>query len=558
MNSKLTRREFTKTGAIATLGLIAGCSVQNQFDIIIQNGTVIDGTGVQGFLKDIGIKHNKIAAVDNLKNSSADTIIEAKNLIVSPGFIDIHTHTDTELLVDPQGESKIRQGVTTEVAGNCGSSPFPLNDQDFEEYNKNLFERYGLKIHWKDAAGFLKTLKDTKISLNYATFTGHSTLRAFVVGKNDIPPTAQQLEEMKTLLARSMENGSFGLSTGLEYTPGSYAKTDELIELCKVVSKYGGVYATHMRSEDDKVEEALEEAIQICRDAEVSTQISHFKACNQGNWHKLDHLLEMVHNAAESGLPITADRYPYIAYSTGLSIFLPLWSRQGNTDEILARLEDKKQIPKIKKYAENRGTRIGGWDRIVIASCFNEKNKLWEGKSIKHAAETSGKEPFEFIRTILLEERNRVNIVGFAMDENNLKKVLSSPHVMIGSDGNAVAPHGKLGLGKPHPRFYGTFPRVLGKYARDDKIFDLATAVKKMTSMPAEKLKLKSRGKIKQGNFADITIFNPKTVIDNATFIDPHQFPSGIKYVIVNGKIAVKNSEFTGVRAGEILEHGTV
>ncbi|MBC8180866.1 D-aminoacylase [candidate division KSB1 bacterium] len=558
MNSKLTRREFTKTGAITTLGLIAGCSTKSHFDVIIKNGTILDGSGAQGFQKDIGIKHDKIVVIDNLKSSSADKIIDAKNLVVSPGFIDIHTHTDTELFVNPKAESKIRQGVTTEVAGNCGSSPFPLNDKDFEEYNKNLYERYGFKIFWKDAAGFLNALGNKKVSINYATFTGHSTLRAYVVGKNDVPPTAEQMEEMKRLLARSMENGSVGLSTGLEYAPGSYAKTDELIELNKVVSKYGGVYATHMRNEEDKVEEALEEAIQICREAEVSTEISHFKACNQENWHKVDHLLEMVQEAFESGLPLTADRYPYIAYSTGLSIFLPLWSRQGNTDEILARLEDKKEISKIKQHAEKKGKNIGGWDRIVIASCFNENNKKWEGKSIQQAAEISGVEPFEFIRTILLEERNRVDIVGFAMDENNLKKVLSSPHVMIGSDGNAIAPYGKLGKGKPHPRFYGTFPRVLGKYAREDKIFDLATAVKKMTSMPAEKLKLKNRGKIKKGYFADITIFDPKTVIDNATFVDPHQFPTGIEYVIVNGKVTVKKGEHTGARAGEILKHKSV
>ncbi len=558
MNSKLTRREFTKTGSIATLGLIAGCSTKSHFDIIIKNGTVIDGSGAQGFQKDIGIKNDKIAVIDDLKSSSADKIIDAKNLIVSPGFIDIHTHTDTELLVNPKAESKIRQGVTTEVGGNCGSSSFPLNEKDFEEYNKNLYERYGFKMFWKDTAGFLNALENKMVSINYATFIGHSDLRAFVVGKNDVPPTAEQMEEMKALLARSMENGSFGLSTGLEYSPGSYAKTDELIELCKVVSKYDGTYATHMRNEDDKVEEALEEAIHICREAEVSTQISHFKACNQGNWHKVDHLLEMVHNAAESGLPLTADRYPYIAYSTGLSIFLPLWSRQGNTDEILARLENKKGISKIKQYAEKKGKNIGGWDRIVISSCFKENNKRWEGKSINQAAEISGKEPFEFIRTILLDERNRVNIVGFAMDENNLKKVLSSPHVMIGSDGNAIAPYGKLGKGKPHPRFYGTFPRVVGKYAREDKIFDLATAIKKMTSMPAEKLKLKNRSKIKKGYFADITIFNPKTVIDNATFVDPHQFPSGIEYVIVNGKITVKNGEHTGARSGKILKHKAI
>ncbi len=554
MSSKYTRREFTKITTLSTLGTLTGCSVRNQFDIIIKNGTILDGSSAPGLRKDIGIVADKIVTIDLLPNATADLLIDAQNRIVAPGFIDIHTHTDTELLVNPLAESKIHQGVTTEVSGNCGSSPFPLTEAEFENYDKNLFERYGIHVHWKDAASFLQCLAEKKISINYATFTGHSDLRAFAVGKNDVPATTEQMEKMKQELARTIESGSLGLSTGLEYAPGSYANTDELIELNKIVSRYHGIYATHLRNEDDTVEEAIEEALKICREANVSTQISHLKTCNKNNWHKVDAILEKIHSAAASGLPVMADRYPYIAYSTGLTIFLPLWSRQGETDDILARLEDEKQLPQIKEHVENRGCRIGGWDRVVIASCHQEKNKIWEGKSIQEAAELAGMEPFEFIRTILIEEKSHVDIVGFAMDEGNLTKILSSPLVMIGSDGNAISPYGKLGEGKPHPRFYGTFPRVLGKYARQEKIFDLATAVKKMTSLPAEKLNLKNRGFIKKGNFADITIFNPETVIDNATFVKPHQFPTGIEHVIVNGKVTIKNGEHTGARAGVILK----
>jgi len=328
-----------------------------------------------------------------------------------------------------------------------------------------------------------------------------------------------------------------------------------LIELCKVVSAQNGIYATHLRNEDDTVEEAIEEALRICQQANVSTQISHLKACNKNNWHKVDHMLEMIESAADSGLPVLADRYPYIAYSTGLTVFLPLWSRQGSTDEILARLEDKTLIPKIKEFSESRGQRIGGWDRVVIASCFSDDNKKWEGKSIQQASETTNKPPFEFIRSLLIEEKNRVDIVGFAMDEENLKKVLNSRLVTIGSDGSAVAPYGILGKGKPHPRFYGTFPRVLGKYAREERIFNLTTAVKKMTSMSAQKLNLKNRGIIRKDYFADITIFNPKTVIDNATFVDPHQYPTGIEYVLVNGKITIAKGNHTGQTAGQVLRH---
>ena len=557
MDSRITRRNFIKTGTAATMGLVVGCEVRHRFDIIIKNGLVFDGAGSEGTKIDLGIKDNKIAAIADLSNATADLIIDARGLAVSPGFIDIHTHTDTGLLVNPKAESKIHQGVTTEVSGNCGGSPFPLNDADFDEFDNNLFERYGIHATWRSIGGFLKALEDSRISINYATFTGHGDLRSNVVGKNDVVPTPEQLQQMKNILASSMENGSFGLSTGLEYAPGSYAKTDELIELCKVVSKQNGIYATHIRNEDDRVEQAVAEAILICKEAGVSTEISHLKACNKNNWHKVDHLLEMIDQAVNEGLPVKADRYPYIAYGTGLSIFLPLWSRQGTTDEILARLQDKELIPKIKEHAEARGNRIGGWDRVVISFCSSEKNKQWEGKSIQDCAEQSGIEPFEFVRNTLIEERNRVSIVGFAMNEDNLKKVLSHPQLMVGSDGSAVAPTGKLSRGKPHPRYYGTFPRVLGKYCREEKIFDLGTALKKMTSMPADKLGLKSRGYIRQGYFADITIFDPETVIDNATFLNPHQFPTGIEYVIVNGKMTVKKGEHTGVRAGSILRHGT-
>ena len=555
MKTQISRREFSLTVAAGTLGLITGCRINSRFDILIKNGLIIDGSGAQAFKKDIGIIGDKIVAIDDLKSSTADVIIEAENLVVSPGFIDIHTHTDIGLFVNSNAESKIHQGVTTEVSGNCGDSPFPLNDVDFRELDKTIFERYGIHITWKDTSGFLRRLEEQKISINYATFTGHGTLRSYVMGKNDVQATPEQLQKMKDVLERSMADGSFGLSTGLEYAPGSYSSTTELIELNKIVSRNGGIHATHIRSEDDHVEEAIQEALQICRQAEVSTQISHLKACNYANWHKIDHVLEMIHTAADSGLAVSADRYPYIAYSTGLTMFLPLWSRQGSTEEILSRLQDKALTKEIEDYAEDKGQRIGGWDRVVISSCFLEKNKIWEGKSVQACANELSTPPFEFIRNILLEEKNRVDIVGFGMDENNLKKVLSSSLVMIGSDGTAVAPHGKLAEGKPHPRYYGTFPRVLGRYARDEKLFELTTAVKKMTSMPAAKLGLHQRGLIAKDYFADLVLFNPETVIDHASFVDPHHFPSGIEYVVVNGRITVKNGKHTGAQAGSVLRH---
>ncbi|MDO9549306.1 MAG: D-aminoacylase [Candidatus Marinimicrobia bacterium] len=551
----MQRRDFIKTATLASAGLWLGCHPRNRFDLIIRNGLLIDGLGNPAQRMDVGIRNSKIIALGDLSKTTADRVIDANGLIISPGFIDIHTHTDSELLANPRGESKIHQGVTTEVGGNCGSSPFPLSDDDSHELYGNLKDRYGISKRWQTADEFLAIIEKARPSLNYASFTGHGDLRAFVVGKNDVQPTTAQLDEMKRVLAETMETGSLGLSTGLEYAPGSYAKTDEIIELTKVVAHYNGVYATHIRNEDDTVEEAIEEALEICRKSGVSLQISHLKACNQSNWHKVDHMLEMIHTAHDQGLPVHADRYPYNAWGTGLSSFLPLWSRQGDTDDILIRLQNKDDLAKIKPYTESRGKRIGGWDRVVISNCRSEKHKIYEGKSILDCVEITGTEPFEFIRKLLIAEQNRVGVIGFTMGENNLKKVLASPLVMIGSDGSAVAPYGKLGEGKPHPRFYGTFPRVLGKYAREEKILDLVTAVRKMTSMPAEKLGLKQRGYLKENYFADIVIFNPKTVIDNACFTDPHLYPTGIEHVIVNGKVTIENGEHTDTFAGRVLRH---
>jgi N-acyl-D-amino-acid deacylase len=555
MNKKMNRRTFVKTLTAGTLGVFCGCHIKDQFNVIIKNGMVIDGTGGKAFQSDVGIIGDKIAAIEDLKHATANIIIDGRGLVISPGFIDIHTHTDLELFVNSHAESKILQGVTTEVSGNCGDSLFPLNEVDFQEGDTEIFEKYGFHVNWRNIEGFLRRLEDQKTSINYATFTGHGRLRSCVAGKNDIQATAEQLNKMKEILHRSMEYGSFGLSSGLEYAPGSYASAAELIELNKVVAKNNGVYATHIRDEEDFVEEAVQEALTICKEAGVSLQISHLKANYQANWGKINHILEMIHAASESGLPVHADRYPYIAYGTGLTIFLPLWSRQGSTEEIIARLNNRTEIPKIEEHIEKQGLSIGGWDRVVISSCFSDKNKKWEGKSIYDCADELSIRPREFIRTLLIEEENRVQIVGFGMDEQNLKKVLSSPLVMIGSDGNAVTPYGRLGEGKPHPRYYGTFPRVLGKYCRDEKIFDLPAAVKKMTSMPAKKLGIPKRGLIAKDYYADIVIFNPETVIDNATFKEPHQFPTGIEYVIVNGKMTVKNGKHTGAQAGAVLRH---
>lgn len=542
--------------ALGSMGLILGCSGGRNFDLIIKNGLILDGSGGPGFAGDVGVLDGRITALGDLSKAAGAQIIDAKNKVVCPGFIDIHTHTDTELVVNGNGESKIHQGVTTEVSGNCGSSPFPFTPERAAEYHEGLKEEYGIQTDWFDLDGFFRAIEAGGTSLNYATLTGQGAIRAAIVGRHDIPATSEHMKAMQKLLIQSMEQGSFGLSTGLEYAPGSYANTQELTELAKVMVPFDGIYATHMRNEDDTVEEAIQEALKIGRDAGVFTQISHLKACNKNNWHKVDDMLEMI-DRAQSEQAVLADRYPYDAWGTGLSAFLPLWVRQGDTEEVLARLNDPETLERIAEYSNSRAERIGGWDRVMISSCSHEADKTCEGQTVLDGANERGIAPFDFARELLLNSRSQVGVVGFAMDEKNLHKVLSADFVMVGSDGSAVAPYGKLSNGKPHPRYYGTFPRVLGKYARDESVISLASAVKKMTSMPASSLGIQDRGSIDIGKWADLVVFDPATVIDKATFGDPHNYPVGIEHVIVNGHQTIRNGEHTGVRAGQVLRKQT-
>ncbi len=548
----INRRDFVKVVSLAAAGFSFGLKVKNSFDVVIKNGTIIDGSGKNKFKADLGIVGDKIIAIGDLTSSTADLTIDANNLYVAPGFIDIHTHTDIELLVSGYGLSKIMQGVTTEVGGNCGSSVFPYLPDDAKSNSEDLKKRYNIDVYWEDMNGFFKLLEGN-ISINYSTFTGHGDLRSYVLGRNDVNPDSESLKKLKKVLEENLEAGSFGLSTGLEYAPSSYAKIDELIELSKVVAKYGGLYNTHMRNEDDTLLEAIDEAITICKDAGVNLEIAHLKTSNPSNWYKIDSVIEKIENAHLAGLPINADRYPYIAYGTGLSTFLPLWSRQGTTEEIIARLNDNNLLPQIKEYARSRGARIGGWDNVVISSVRKDANKIYEGKNITECAASCGMDPIDFIINLLKEENLSVSMVGFAMNENNLQRILKHDLVMIGSDGNATSPFGKLGEGKPHPRFYGTFARVLGKYCREEKLFDWETAIKKMTYMPANKIGLKNRGLLKENYFADIVVFDPTTIIDKATFVEPKQFATGINYVFVNGKLTVNKGEHTKIFNGNVL-----
>ncbi|PKO96674.1 MAG: hypothetical protein CVU12_04365 [Bacteroidetes bacterium HGW-Bacteroidetes-7] len=543
MGSKISRRDFIRTSVIsgAALGLgFAGGSLiraNNRFDTIIKGGIIYNGEGGRPYPGEIGIKDGKITAMATSLGESADVVVDAKGAAVSPGFIDIHTHTDDNMFSAPLGDSKIYQGVTTDIAGNCGGSPFP-----------------GKK--WENLDNFFGDMAAQHNGINLGSFVGQGQLREFVVGENDVRATQEQLERMKSILELQMEQGAMGISCGLEYTPGSYATNEEIAELCKVVAKYGGLFAIHMRNEDDRVEESVAESIDIARLAGVKLQISHLKAQNAANWHKAPALLKQIEVARAGGLDIAFDRYPYTAFSTGMSTFIPLSERQGTKDEIIARLKDEAISKKIGDYAMSRILRLGGPQNVVVTSCRQEDNKRFIGLNVEECSKLTGKDPWPFIRDLLIEEKVSVSIIGFAMTEENVKMFLSHPLGMPASDGSVYSPEGPLGQSMPHPRSYGTFPRFIGKYCRDESIMSIAEAVKKCTMMPAERLGLKNRGLLIPGYQADIVVFDTEKIIDTATFAQPHQFAAGINEVLVNGIWTISNGSPTGKMGGGVLRRG--
>jgi len=560
--NKISRRKFIKNSIKGTALLVPtapglllqGTSKQKEYDLVISQGIVYDGLGNPGKEVDIAVKGSKILSLEkNLDKNKAKMVIEAKGLAVAPGFIDAHDHTDLGLLANPKAESQVRQGVTTIISGNCGDSFFPVSDLIFEEWKTNAKKEYNIDLNWKDITGFFHRLEEQGMALNYGTLVGHGSIRRAVVGLDDTPPSENQLKQMQKLVEENIKAGALGMSTGLEYAPGSFAKPPEIAALCQTVALNNGVYSTHMRSEGDFLLESLEESIDIARQTKVSLQISHLKVAYPGNWSKIDAALAKIDAAHKQGINIHADRYPYIAGSTGLSFYFPLWAKQGTTKDFLARLKDPKLDAKIRSHLQEREKMLGSWDKVLISSVITQENKKVEGKTVLEAAREAGKPPYEFMRDLLIAEENRVTMITFIASEDNLERILAHPLVVIGADGEAAAPYGILGRGKPHPRLYGTFPRVLGKYAREEKIFSLARGIQKMTSITAQKFGLANRGQIKEGYFADLAVFNPDKIIDCATWKDPHQYPKGIDSVIVNGQIVIREGEHTGNLPGKIL-----
>jgi len=512
----------------------------------------MDGTGNPWFKADVGIVGDRIETVGRLEGASADKRIDAKEHIVAPGFIDIHTHSDFTTLIDRKVESKVRQGVTTEVVGNCGTSAAPMNSEVRSYREKYMRADVGEKFqfNWETMDDYLNLIDEKGASFNVVSLVGHGTVRQNVMGFEKRPPTGRELRAMKRLVKEALEDGAWGLSTGLIYPPSCYASTDEIVELAKVLPKYGGLYFSHIRGEGDTLLDAVKEAIEIGERSGVPVEIAHFKASGRKNWGMTEESLKLVEEARRRGIDVTFDQYPYTASSTGLTALLPDWAYVGGAEKLLERLKSNEERRKI---AESPDSITRNWENVVIA--LSKSHPHYEGKAVSEIANLESKEPLTAVFDLLLADEAQTRVVLFEMSEEDVRRIMRSPYMMVGSDGRAVAPQGILGSGKPHPRYYGTFPRVIGHYVREG-VITLQDAVRKMTSLPAQRLGLKDRGLIREGYKADMTIFNPNEVKDEATFTDPHRFPSGIPYVIVNGVLVVEKFKHTGKLPGKALRRG--
>jgi N-acyl-D-amino-acid deacylase len=526
------------------------------FDLVLRNGLVVDGTGNPWFKADVGIKDGKIGDIGRSLSPESDEVLDVGHHVVAPGFIDMHTHSDFSLLVSPYAESKIRQGVTTEVVGNCGSSAAPLNDFLKEEIRKTspVLEEAKLQLDWSTVDEYLERLKRNKTAINVVPLVGNGNIRALVLDFDARKPTKRELEEMRGHVRRAMQDGAFGLSSGLIYPPSCYADTEELVELCRAVAEFGGIYTSHIRGEGHNLVDSVREAVRIGEESGVPVEISHHKASGKSNWGKVKQTLEVIEQARSRGVDVTCDVYPYVAGSTGLDALLPAYAWEGGVEALIRRLRNPKTRQKLRhdmEEAESDLTRAANWNSVMISYCKGHRD--YEGKRISEISKLRKKDPYDLVFDLLIEEAASVAIVIFTMSERDMRTVLGHSTSMIGSDSAAIAPYGVLGKGKPHPRAYGTFPRVLGEYVRKRKTLTLENAIRKMTSLPARRLGLRDRGIIERGMWADITVFDPETVMDKATYADPHQYPSGIRYVIVNGEVTIENGQHRKALNGRIL-----
>ena len=526
------------------------------FDVLIRNGLLYDGSLSDPFTSDIGIADGRIGFIGRSGGKDAREIIDARGLALCPGFIDSHSHSDFTIVADPRAEGKICQGITTEINGNCGMSAAPLYKKATEKREDDLNE-LGIKERWNTLGEYFAVLGKRGLAINMAFLAGHGNIRGSVVGYDDKEPSPEELLGMTALLKEAIGQGATGLSTGLIYPPGIYSGTEELIHLARELRNMDLIYTSHMRSEGNRLIEAVHEVIRIGEEAGVKVHISHIKTAGERNWDKAEKVFSLLGEARGRGVKVTCDRYPYIASGTDLDSILPSWVFEGGNEEELRKLRNQKERDRIALELREQSGSHGYWEKVIVSSVASEKNRWMEGKTIARISRDRGKGEMETVFEILIEERLRVGAIFLSMKEENLRKFLSLPYCMIGSDSSARCFDGPTKKGNPHPRGFGTFPRLMGKYVRKERLFSLSEAVHKSTQLAAETFGLRNRGLLKVGFHADIVVFDEGRISDKSTFEDPFQRPEGVIYVLVNGIPAVREGVPSGRFSGKVLKGNT-
>jgi N-acyl-D-amino-acid deacylase len=543
---------------LANFGGLPTAMAQADFDVILRHGTIYDGSGGRPFVADVGLKADRIAALGDLAGQRAAREIDATGLAVAPGFINMLSQSQTSLLQDGRSQSEIRQGVTLEVMGEGGSMG-PLNDEMKAEMTAAQGD-IKFTVDWTTLGEYLTNLERRGVSCNVASYIGAGTPRTYELGKTNRPPTPAELARMQALVRQAMEEGAMGVSSGLIYVPGIFAKTDEIIALCRAASPFGGIYISHMRSEGDRLMESLDELITIAREANIPAEVFHLKMAGKANWPKLDEVVKKIEAARAAGLKISADMYNYTAGSTGLDAAMPPWVQEGGYKAWAARLRDPAVRERVRREMndplapwENYFLAPGSPEKILLVGFKSEALKAYTGKTLAEVARLRGTSPEETAMDLVIEDGSRVQVVYFLMSEENVRKQIALPWVAFCSDASSQAPEGVFLKASTHPRAYGSFARLLGKYVRDEKVIPLEEAVRRLSRFPAENLKIKERGALRPGYFADIVVFDPAKIQDHATFEQPHQYATGMIHVFVNGVQVLRDGEHTGAKPGRFV-----
>ena len=533
-------------------------AADSPFDLVITNGHIVDGTGSPWYSGDIGIRDGRIAAIGNLSAAARKRTVDAHGKIVAPGFIDMLGQSELTMLVDPRLPSKIYQGITTEITGEGGSAA-PLNDAIIAN-DRPGYEHYKINPNWRTFRQYFARLEKQGMGINPASYVGATQVRRMVLGDADVQPTPEQLEKMKALVRDAMRDGAVGVSTSLMYAPAPYAKTEELIALASEAAKFGGIYASHLRNESDSALEAIDEAVRIGREAHIPVEIWHFKSAGKANFGKMPDLIARVNKARTEGVDVEADTYAYTAWFNSMSAFVPAWAHDGGDAKLIERLKDPATRARIRKDMEtpskdwdNEWDEISGPQDVMISVVQNPALKQFQGKRLTEVAKELNKDPMDTLFDLLIEDKAFTDCAVFGMSEPDVALALQQPWVSVDNDSSGTSPEGILGEEHPHPRAYGTFPRILRKYVREEKKLTLEEAIRKFSSLPAQRMRLTDRGVLKQGVWADVVVFDPETVRDVATFDDPNRLSEGMDYVLINGVSVIENGKMTGVLPGKVL-----